>query len=228
MTLNQKLVLLYKVLDQFYGSKTLVAKNAVEESLPLSLRFEKPLIYFKLFKQFYVFYSIFCQNTNDAYSARTLKEIHKEIFKRNYVYNLELYYEFFYKHKKQSYCAMKKILELLVNHEVNGLEFNRLKSIPRVGLKTSALIYNHFFQYNSLPVVDVHVQKGFNKFVKFLDLNPKTPEKIFWILHDLNNYCEFNLGYALASKLYVYHRSCSCKKEICENCLLIEHNINSL
>ena len=105
-----------------------------------------------------------------------------------------------------------------------------------MGFKTAALYYNEFIEQNHWPVVDVHVQKGYNELLKKIQpvgsgtaLRPITPEKLFLKLVEMSIHCDFNIGYKFASVLY-YHRRyiCCCKytSQCCKNCKWIVDHYN--
>ena len=240
--LDRYVLRLYKILKHLYpqgtSEKPLVARFGIQDILA-GIMLKKDLLYQRMYRQFYVFYGLFAQNTRDTMTLNALKKIYEEIISLNYVYELQIYEKYFYKHRERNYAAFKSILSLLEELKQRTIAYDEFRAVSGVGFKTAALYYNEFIEQNLWPVVDVHVQKGYNELLRKIQpiesglvLKPLTQEKLFLKLVDLSVRSNFNMGYRFASVLY-YHRRyiCYCKYDssCCKNCKwIVEHYNYSL
>lgn len=186
--------------------KDTIARNAVEEALGLTLLVQNPGIYEQLRVEFFVFYTLFAQNTRDEFSKKILFQIHDKFRSSGYVYDLVQYEQFFYKHKKENFNAMIELLLLLKRGEIENVEYGEFLKIRRIGYKSAALLYNEFFQSDTYPVVDINVYRGYLSLMSVYELPKLTANQLFLELLALNNFCDSNIGFELSSLLYSYRK----------------------
>ena len=211
------LIQLYVDLKDHYQDyiKPPIARDAVKNAIPVDLYFENQYIYNKLYVEFFFFYVLYSQNTRNIMSEKILVKIFSSIRLLNFQYDLILYKSFFYKHKEDYYCALVKLLNLYEKKDNRMLFIQEFVNIKRVGYKSTALIFNEFFDWETWPVVDVNVYKGYIDLQKKYNLEKiNSPDKLFFLLLKLNNFCDDNTGFNLARLLYSYRKYFSKAKKI--------------
>lgn len=204
------LISLYQDLFTHYSKipKPPIARNAVLSALPLELYYKDINLYEKLYAQFYVFYILFAQNTRDICSERVLHKIYLELENRGFTYNNLIYENFFYKHKSIYQVTMGEILNVLKIGQTEPLYISDFTALKRVGYKTSALIFNEFLDSDCWPVVDINVYRAYKTLEKEYNLKQvKTADELFFLLVELNNFCDTNIGFELARLLHTHRRS---------------------
>lgn len=181
---------------------------------------------------FYIFQVIFSQNTSDLLTLRVAEKIQYKLKEETFNLDslkqiLDFLEPFFYKHKERSKKAVESTAKLIIESITSNfpITLNALTNVPQIGLKTASIIYNHFFEKQLYPVIDVNVFKAYNKLV-LEHFKEKTPDTFFYsltrydaVLEDKNfnrKSCE------LADFLWLHQKICKGKncKEIdpCNHC----------
>lgn len=203
------LISLYNDLKIHYQKiiKPPIARQEVRNAIPIELYKTNPFMYQKLCTEFYFFYVLYAQNTRDVMSKKVLEKIHHYFKSLNYEYTLEDYKKFFYKHVETYQSTFKLLLELHKESFNRVLFMDEFLKLNRVGYKTTALIYNEFYDRDSWPVVDVNVYKGYLKLAPYYNLKlVKSPDQLFFMLVELNNFCDGTIGYDLARLLHSFRK----------------------
>lgn len=185
----------------------------------------------------FIFFTLFSQNTSDAYTYKVAQVVSLKLLELNYndaESLVNFLSDYFYKHKK-GYTLTLRALGILIStslKENKPVTWHELTQISRVGYKTAAILYNHFFTAETYPVVDVNVYRAYNYLMPaYLK---KNAEKVFLTLTGYEQFVEesFNHeGYKLGNLLW-YHRKlcrlrhCTTDKNFCEKCLRIRAKMN--
>ena len=186
-------------------NKSHIAREAVSDAIPLKLYYENLPVYERVYEELYLFYSLYSQNTTNVASSKVLKLICRDLEDLGYEYEISFYERYFYKHKRENIEALRQLIDLLRCRYDRPLYLRDLVSIKRVGVKSASLICNQFIHPDSWPVVDVNVFKAYLELQKIYDTPLiKTPNALFLVLVDLNNFCQDNLGFELSRLLYAY------------------------
>lgn len=231
---------LYQVLDCLYEDKarTLVQKKHTELS-PTYYRNKlgvydvtdtKRKKYTTKEIHMFLFCVLFSQNTSDSYTLSTTEKIHPvlELCSEEVQVVIETLSPYFYKHREANTRALRQ-LGVLVCHSLTKntmVSIDDLIQVPRVGYKTASIVYNHFFDADKYPVVDVNVFRAYNDLAK---TKSKRPDELYFHLLEYSNLellkDRFNRGYDLANLLWYHRKLCRAKKcsaNFCGNCRFLK------